>query len=141
VGRSREITVLVALIVTLLTMGVAGAKDATWKDCELAARDPDRSIAACSKLLKRPSSRAHAAAFHHRGQAYAAKGKLDQAISDFSAGIRLDPERAYLWQTRGELYARQGKYQQAVADFTEAIRETPLLVPSDFIIAPKPIKV
>jgi hypothetical protein len=28
-------------------MGVALAKDATWKDCELAARDPDRSIAAC----------------------------------------------------------------------------------------------
>jgi S1-C subfamily serine protease len=125
VGRSREITGLVASIVTLLAMGVAVAKDATWKDCELAARDPDRSIAACSKILKRPSSKAHAAAFHHRGQAYAAKGNLDQAISDVSAGIRLDPERAYRWQERGELYARQGKYQQAVADITEAIQRDP----------------
>jgi tetratricopeptide (TPR) repeat protein len=106
-------------------MGVAVARDATWKDCELAARDPDRSIAACSKLLKRPSSRAHAAAFHHRGQAYAAKGKLDKAISDISAGIRLDPERAYLWQERGQFYARQGKYQQAIADITEAIKRDP----------------
>jgi len=68
VGRSPGITGLVASIVTLLAMGVAVAQDATWKDCELAARDPDRSIAACSKLLKRPLSRAHAAAFHHRGQ-------------------------------------------------------------------------
>ena len=121
-GRSREITGLVASIVTLLAMGAAVARDATWKDCELAARDPDRSIVACSKILKRPSSQAHAAAFHHRGQAYAAKGNLDQAISDISAGIRLDPERAYRWQERGQLYARQGKYQQAIADFTEAIR-------------------
>lgn len=124
-GRSREITGLAASIVTLLAMGVAVAQDATWKDCELAARDPDRSIAACSKLLKRPSSRAHAAAFHHRGQAFAAKGNLDQAISDISAGIRLDPERAYRWQERGELYARQGKYQQAIADITEAIQRDP----------------
>jgi tetratricopeptide (TPR) repeat protein len=98
------------------------ARDATWKDCELAARDPDRSIAACSKILKRPSSQSHAAAFHHRGQAYAAKGNLDQAISDISAGIRIDPQRPYRWQERGELYARQGKYQQAIADITEAIK-------------------
>jgi tetratricopeptide (TPR) repeat protein len=106
-------------------MGVALAQDATWKDCELAARDPDRSIAACSKILKRPSSQAHAAAFHHRGQAFVAKGNLDKAISDISARIRLDPERAYRWQERGELYARQGKYQQAIADITEAIRRDP----------------
>jgi tetratricopeptide (TPR) repeat protein len=125
VGRSRQITGLVASIVTLLAMGVAVAKDATWKDCALGARDPDRSIAACSKLLKRPSSRAHATAFHQRSRAYAAKGKLDQAISDSSAGIKLDPQSAYLWQERGELYARQGKYQQALADFTEAIRKDP----------------
>jgi len=125
VGRSPGITGLVASIVTLLAMGVAVAQDATWKDCELAARDPDRSIAACSKLLKRPTSQAHAAAFHHRGLAYAAKGNLDQAISDISAGIRVDPQPAYRWQERGELYARQGKYQQAVADITEAIRRDP----------------
>jgi hypothetical protein len=61
--------------------------------------------------LKRPSSRAHAAAFHHRGQAFAAKGNLDQAISNISARIRVDPQPAYRWQERGELYARQGKYQ------------------------------
>jgi tetratricopeptide (TPR) repeat protein len=124
VGRSRQIA-LIASIVTLLAMGAAVAKDATWKDCELGARVPDRSIAACTKLLKRPSSRAHATAFHQRARAYAAKGKLDQAISDSSAGIKLDPQSAYLWQERGELYARQGKYEKAVPDFTEAIRKDP----------------
>jgi tetratricopeptide (TPR) repeat protein len=54
--------------------------------------------------------------------AFAAKGNLDQAIADISAGIRLDPQRAYRWQERGELYTRQGKYQQAIADISEAIR-------------------
>jgi len=45
VGYSREITALV----TLVAMGVAGARDATWNYCKLAARDPDRSIAARTK--------------------------------------------------------------------------------------------
>ena len=55
-GRSRKITGLVVSIVTLLAMDVAVAQDTTWKECELADRDPDRSIAACSKVLARSSS-------------------------------------------------------------------------------------
>jgi S1-C subfamily serine protease len=125
VGLSREITGLVVIIVALLAMDMAVAQDRTWNECELADHDPDRSIAACSKLLTRSSSRVHAAAFHNRGLAFAAKGNLDQAISDISAGIRLDPQRAYRWQERGEIYTRQGKYQQAIADITEAIRRDP----------------
>jgi tetratricopeptide (TPR) repeat protein len=125
VGLSREITGLVVIIVALLATDMAVAQDRTWKECELADHDPDRSIAACSKLLTRSSSRVHAAAFHNRGLALAAKGNLDQAISDISAGIRLDPQRAYRWQERGEIYTRQGKYQQAIADITEAIRRDP----------------
>jgi tetratricopeptide (TPR) repeat protein len=125
VGCSREITGLVVSVVTFLAMGVATAQDTTWKECELADRDPDRSIVACSRLLNRSSSRLHAEAFHNRGLAFAAKGNLDQAISDISAGIRLDPQRAYRSQERGELYTRQGKYQQGIADITEAIRRDP----------------
>ena len=124
-GRSGEITGLVVSIVTLLAMDVAVAQNTTWKECEFADRDPDRSIAACSKVLARKSSPARAGAFHNRGLAFAAKGNLDQAISDISAGIRLDPQRAYRWQERGELYARQDKYQQAIADISEAIRIDP----------------
>jgi S1-C subfamily serine protease len=124
-SRSREITGLVVSIVTLLAMDVAVAQNTTWKDCELADRDPERSIAACSRVLARGSGPARAGAFHNRGLAYAAKGNLDQAISDISAGIRLDPQRAYRWQERGEIYTRQGKYQQAIADISEAIRIDP----------------
>ena len=123
-GRSREITSFIISIVTLLAMDVAVAQNTTWKECELADHDPERSIAACTKVLAGKSS-VRAGAFHNRGLAYAAKGNLDQAISDISAGIRLDPQRAYRWQERGELYTRQGKYQQAIADISEAIRIDP----------------
>jgi len=125
VGRSRGVTGLLVTIVTWWAMDMAVAQDKTWNECELADRDPDRSIAACSKILARSSSRAHAAAFHNRGLAFNAKGSLDQAISDISRGIRLDPQRTYRWQERGELYTKQGKYQQAIDDITEAIRLDP----------------
>jgi tetratricopeptide (TPR) repeat protein len=113
------------VIINLSVMGTALAQDRTWKECELAEHDPERSIAACSRLLRRSSTRVHAAAFHNRGLAWAAKENLDQAISDVGAGIRLDPQRAYRWQERGELYTQQGKYQQGIADITEAIRLDP----------------
>jgi S1-C subfamily serine protease len=116
----------VFFIVNLSAMGTALAQDRTWKECELAEHDPERSIPACSKLLNRPSTRVHTAAFHNRGLAWAAKGSLDLAVSDISQGIRLDPQRAYRWQERGEIFSRQGKYQQAIADITEAIRIDPV---------------
>jgi tetratricopeptide (TPR) repeat protein len=114
------------VVVNLSVMGTALAQDGTWKECELAEHDPERSITACSRLLSRPSTRVHAAAFHNRGVAWAAKENLDQAVSDISQGIRLDPQRAYRWQERGEIYTRQGKYPQAITDITEAIRLDPI---------------
>jgi S1-C subfamily serine protease len=125
VAFARGIIGLIFSIAILAAMNIAVAQDRTWKDCEVADKDPDRSIAACSKLLARSASRVHAEAFHNRGLAFAAKGNLDQAISDISQGIRLDPQRAYRWQERGELYTRQGKYPQGIADITEAIRLDP----------------
>jgi tetratricopeptide (TPR) repeat protein len=113
------------VIVNLSAMGTALAQDRNWKECELAEHDPEHSIAACTRLLNGPSTRVHAAAFHNRGLAWVAKGNLDQAISDISAGIRLDRQRPYRWQERGELYTQQGKYQQGIADITEAIRLDP----------------
>jgi S1-C subfamily serine protease len=122
--RFWQITGLVVTVIAV-SADMAVAQDTTWKQCELADRDPDRSIAACSKLIARPSSRVHAAAFHNRGVAFRAKGNLEQAVSDISQGIRLDPQRSYRWQERGEIYTQQGKYQQAIVDITEAIRRDP----------------
>jgi tetratricopeptide (TPR) repeat protein len=122
----REIPRVGFVVAFLLTMNVAVAQDGSWKECELADRNPDRSISACSKLLNGGLTSVRAGAFHNRGLAWAAKGNLDQAVSDIGQGIRLDPRRAYRWQERGEIYTRQGKYEQAIADLTEAIRIDPV---------------
>jgi tetratricopeptide (TPR) repeat protein len=121
-----EITRVGFVIACLSTVGAAIAQDRTWKECELADHNPDRSIAACSQLLNRGPTAIRAAAFHNRGLAWAAKGNLDQAVSDIGQGIRLDPQHAYRWQDRGEIYTRLGKYQQAIADIIEAIRKDPV---------------
>lgn len=126
VGRSGITIGLAAPVAILLALDMAVAQGTVWKECELADRDPDRSIAACSQLLARSSSPVRSGTFHNRGLAFAAKGDLDKAISDISAGIQLDPQAAYRWQERGELYTRQGKYQQGIADITEAIRRDPI---------------
>src|SRR5262249_47456290 len=122
-NKFQPFMVLVPIIALLAATDAIG-RDKTWQDCELGQQDPDRSIAACSRLLTR-SSRGHPEAFHNRGIAHAAKGNLDQAISDISQGIRLDPHRAYRWQERGEIYTRKGNYAQAISDLTEAIRMDP----------------
>jgi S1-C subfamily serine protease len=124
--RSLRQIMCTGIVIAGLTMGAATAQDRTWKECELADHNPDRSIAACSQLLNRGPTGIRAAAFHNRGLAWAAKGNLDQAVSDISQGIRLDPQHAYRWQDRGEIYTRLGKYQQGIADITEAMRKDPV---------------
>jgi tetratricopeptide (TPR) repeat protein len=121
-----KLTGAVFLVVNLSAVGAALAQDKSWQECELAEHNPERSIAACSRILSRPSTRVHAAAFHNRGLAWAAKENLDQAVSDIGEGIRLDPQRSYRWQERGEIYTRLGKYSQAITDITQAIRLDPI---------------
>lgn len=120
--RFRALVKLVPIIAFLAASNVT-ARDMTWEHCELAERDPDRSIAACSKLLS--AGRAKSGAFHNRGLAYEAKGNLDQAIADITQGIQLDPGRAYRWQERGDIYLRQNNFKLALDDLNEAIRLDP----------------
>jgi hypothetical protein len=141
VGHSREIIGLVTSIVTLLAMGVAVAKDATWRDCELAARDPDRSIAACSKILKRPSSKAHAAAFHHRGQAYAEKGTLTKQSRISARRFGSIQNVPIAGRSVASFTLGRASTNKPSLTLLKRSGKTQLPVPSDFKVEPKPIKV
>lgn len=60
-----------------------------------------------------------------RGNKYYDDGKPDEAISCFSAAIRLKPDDADFYNNRGLARAAKGDLDGAIGDFTEAIRLKP----------------
>ncbi len=63
------------------------------------------------------------AAYHTRGAARAALGDYDNAIADFDAAIRLNPETATNYLDRGLAKEALGEKDAAKADFEEATRK------------------
>jgi tetratricopeptide (TPR) repeat protein len=49
----------------------------------------------------------------------------DQAISDYTVAIRMNPRYACAYHRRGTVYKKQGMYDQAIADYTKAIELRP----------------
>ena len=54
--------------------------------------------------------------------------KYEQAITDFTKVIKLDPKYPNVYLYRGISYASIGKYEQAIVDFTEMIKINPELL-------------
>ena len=62
-------------------------------------------------------------ALHARGQYFGKElGNNEQALSDISAAIRLDPAYDMAYSNRGILYYKAGKFDSAILDFNNAIR-------------------
>jgi tetratricopeptide (TPR) repeat protein len=61
----------------------------------------------------------------NRGNAYQNKYNLDQAISDFTKAIKLNPHNANAYLNRGNAYQNKGNPGQAISDFTKAIELNP----------------
>ena len=55
----------------------------------------------------------------------AAQGKIEEAIEQFTAALRLNPADAELHYHLGLALARQGKRPEAAAQFGEALRLNP----------------
>jgi tetratricopeptide (TPR) repeat protein len=103
-------------------------------------KDYDLAISCYTEAIRvstmvRPSSYV-AVAYHNRGFAYREKGKLDNAIADFTEAIRLDPKNDLFYLARGGTYEQKGRgsdfddvspYEssEAVRDYSEAIRLKP----------------
>src|SRR5262249_905283 len=105
----------------------AAASRADWDACK--GDDPDRSIAACTRIIqgRGETAKDSAIAHHERGLSYKSKGNFDRAIADFSEAIRLDPNYAEVYNLRGVTYGNKGDLDRAIADYSEAIRLDPKL--------------
>ena len=75
---------------------------------------------------KKPPRILKAEYYYNRGVAHLRKGQNDQAISDFSMAILLNPKFVMAYNNRGLAYGRdKGRYDKAISDFNKAIELNP----------------
>jgi tetratricopeptide (TPR) repeat protein len=70
-----------------------------------------------------PNDAAFAA--YNSGNANKNKGLYDQAIADYTAALRSDPNNADAYNNRGVAYKKKGDYDKAIADYNQALRINP----------------
>src|ERR1051326_3921522 len=63
-------------------------------------------------------------AYLNRGFAYNRKWHFDQAIQDFNAALKLNPELPEAYADRGVAYHQKGDIDQAIADFNQGDRKS-----------------
>jgi tetratricopeptide (TPR) repeat protein len=86
---------------------------------DIILRDPDGEIAKCTENIRlHPDD---AMTYICRGLVYESMNNFDMAIADYSAAIRLGPDKV-LYYSRGDMYLRNGDLDKAIVDYTEAIR-------------------
>ncbi|MFH1440728.1 MAG: tetratricopeptide repeat protein [Candidatus Omnitrophota bacterium] len=61
----------------------------------------------------------------NRGLTSQIRGDYEQAISDFTKAIEINPNDAHGYNNRGLIYEIKGSYDQAIADFNKAIEINP----------------
>lgn len=94
--------------------------------CYRAALNEDfdrRNIASCDTALDDPSltTRNRVATHVNRGILYVHNGDFDQAIADYDAAIRLDPEEPEAYLNKGLAVLRLRDWARAAALLTQAI--------------------
>jgi tetratricopeptide (TPR) repeat protein len=64
-------------------------------------------------------------AFMGRGEEWITKGRYNEAISDFSEAIKIDPEGHVYYYNRGNAYMDLKKFEKAISDYTRTIELNP----------------
>lgn len=123
--RGRRLDILTISLLAFLAMPAATGRADERYDCEKLKGEP--SIRACTSLIEAGGNSAPvmAIAYLNRGLEYFGIGYYDQAISDYSASISLDPRNANVYNNRGNAYHAKRDYDRAIADFDQAIVLSP----------------
>ncbi len=112
--RMLRLLVATAALFAVTAPAVAASR-ADWDACK--KDDPDRSIAACTRIIqgRGETAKNSAIAHHERGLAYRSKGDFDRAIANYSEAIRLDPKLAAAYNNRGNAYKNKGDFDRATS--------------------------
>ncbi len=83
----------------------------------------DKALGALDDLAKDAGRPPSGMAYHyHRGWVLSALGRYDEAIAEFSAGLKSQPDYSWALTKRACAYGQTGKLAEAVADQEEAVR-------------------
>src|SRR4029079_4688484 len=120
-GRNVNLKLSAAFILTLalpiataLAAGETGKFSSKLKNVQLCngadRSTPEPQINGCTALIEsgKETTLVLAVAYTNRGNAYAAKGDFDLAISDYDVAIKLNPAFAKPFNTRGVDSQRKG---------------------------------
>ncbi len=91
----------------------------------LAAGRYEKAIAAATRALEDADYRTPAAARFNRGSSYMALDRIDEAIEDFTAAIRLDPLFDMPYMKMGDIALARGDYSGAITSYESAIKLNP----------------
>ena len=85
-------------------------------------KDLDLKIAACTQFMAgRPTPMALAAAHYQRGRGHALKSHYDEAISEYSDAIRINPDLMDAYYGRAIIHEIRKETDAAVADLDRVI--------------------
>jgi tetratricopeptide (TPR) repeat protein len=123
-------TVLVAALVGLVVSATAVFADETAtlrKACEDEDATAESRLPACSKLIANTALSGEIRADAHvaRGNIADEAGRYDEAITEFTAALKLVPADPASLVLRGNAYDAKGDKKRALADYDAAIRINP----------------
>jgi len=124
--RRMNLAAAVLLAGIVSTPALAASRN-DIRDCQIEVGEPDRGVAACTRILDdtRLSRSDRARILTIRAVFYFSRGEFDISLADFDDAIRLAPDVAGIRNNRGNILRRMGELDAALADYSEAIRLDP----------------
>jgi tetratricopeptide (TPR) repeat protein len=124
-SSAREVTVRLADGQNVRVRGKAGALIAEGHSA-LRSKQYDRAISSFNAALQGNADKNIAFLIYClRAEAYSNKGRVDKALSDWTAAIQLNSKSATTYYNRGRDYGVIGDTDKAISDYSAAIRLNP----------------